>query len=74
MRKSMATLVLTLAAAMSPAVAQPGAPRAGQPGRAPVPPAEWAAFVQRQDLAGLQRERVVATGAGYLEDARGETV
>jgi DNA repair exonuclease SbcCD nuclease subunit len=36
--------------------------------------AEWAAFVERQDLAGLERDRIVATGARYLEDARGETV
>ena len=61
MRKSMATLVLTLAAAMSPAVAQPGAPRAGQPGRAPAPPAEWAAFVR--DMTALAREDSVVGGA-----------
>jgi DNA repair exonuclease SbcCD nuclease subunit len=36
--------------------------------------AEWAAFVERQDLAGLDRDRVVATGARFLEDARGEMV
>ena len=36
--------------------------------------AEWAAFVERQDLAGLDRERVVVTGARFLEDARGEMV
>jgi DNA repair protein SbcD/Mre11 len=36
--------------------------------------AEWAVFVERQDLAGLDRDRVVATGARFLEDARGETV
>jgi DNA repair protein SbcD/Mre11 len=36
--------------------------------------AEWATFVQRQDLAGLDRDRVVTTGARFLEDARGETV
>ncbi len=36
--------------------------------------AEWASFVERQDLAGLERDRVVAMGAGFLEDARGETV
>jgi hypothetical protein len=32
------------------------------------------AYVDVQDLAGLERERVVALGARYLEDARGETV
>jgi hypothetical protein len=36
--------------------------------------AEWATFVERQDLAGLDRDRVVATGARFLEEARGETV
>jgi DNA repair exonuclease SbcCD nuclease subunit len=36
--------------------------------------AEWATFVERQDLAGLDRDRVVTTGARFLEDARGETV
>jgi DNA repair exonuclease SbcCD nuclease subunit len=36
--------------------------------------AEWAAFVERQDLAGLERDRVVSTGARFLEDARGEMV
>jgi DNA repair protein SbcD/Mre11 len=35
---------------------------------------EWMAYVDVQDLAGLERERVVALGARYLEDARGETV
>ena len=35
---------------------------------------EWAAYVEVQDLAGLERERVVALGARFLEDARGETV
>jgi exonuclease SbcD len=35
---------------------------------------EWAAYVELQDLAGLERERVVALGARFLEDARGETV
>jgi DNA repair exonuclease SbcCD nuclease subunit len=35
---------------------------------------EWAAYVERQDLAGLERNRVVATGARFLEDARGEMV
>jgi DNA repair exonuclease SbcCD nuclease subunit len=36
--------------------------------------AEWATFVERQDLAGLDRDRVVTTGARFLEDAQGETV
>jgi DNA repair exonuclease SbcCD nuclease subunit len=36
--------------------------------------AEWAAFVELQDLAGLERPRVVSLGARFLEDARGETV
>jgi DNA repair protein SbcD/Mre11 len=35
---------------------------------------EWATYVERQDLAGLQRERVVTLGAGFLAAARGETV
>ena len=35
---------------------------------------EWMAFVEVQDLAGLERDRVVALGARFLEDARGETV
>lgn len=35
---------------------------------------EWMAYVEVQDLAGLERDRVVALGARFLEDARGETV
>lgn len=35
---------------------------------------EWAAYVELQDLAGLERERIVSLGARFLEDARGETV
>jgi DNA repair exonuclease SbcCD nuclease subunit len=35
---------------------------------------EWAAYVELQDLAGLERERVVSIGSGYLEEARGESV
>ena len=35
---------------------------------------EWGAYVEVQDLAGLERPRVVALGARFLEDARGETV
>lgn len=34
---------------------------------------EWAAYVELQDLAGLDRERVLALGARFLDDARGET-
>jgi DNA repair exonuclease SbcCD nuclease subunit len=35
---------------------------------------EWAAYVEIQDLAGLEREQVVRLGAGFLADARGDTV
>jgi len=35
---------------------------------------EWAAYVEVQDLAGLERERVVRLGVGFLTDAKGETV
>jgi len=35
---------------------------------------EWADYVELQDLAGLDRERVTALGSRFLEDARGETV
>ncbi len=35
---------------------------------------EWTSYVELQDLAGLERERVVSIGAGFLSDARGETV
>ncbi|MDP9341737.1 MAG: DNA repair exonuclease [Actinomycetota bacterium] len=35
---------------------------------------EWAAYVELQDLAGLDRERVTALGSRFLEEARGETV
>jgi DNA repair exonuclease SbcCD nuclease subunit len=35
---------------------------------------EWVAYVEVQDLSGLERERVVAIGTRFLEDARGETV
>lgn len=35
---------------------------------------EWAAYVELQDLAGLERDRVLALGARFLEDARGESV
>jgi DNA repair exonuclease SbcCD nuclease subunit len=35
---------------------------------------EWGDYVELQDLAGLERERVVALGRGFLEVARGEIV
>jgi DNA repair exonuclease SbcCD nuclease subunit len=35
---------------------------------------EWGAYVEIQDLAGLDRSRIVALGTGFLEQARGETV
>jgi DNA repair protein SbcD/Mre11 len=35
---------------------------------------EWEAFVEVQDLAGLDRDTVVATGRRFLEEARGDTV
>ena len=35
---------------------------------------EWAAYVDVQDLAGLDRDRVVSTGARFLDEAKGETV
>jgi hypothetical protein len=35
---------------------------------------EWADYVELQDLAGLDRERVTGLGWRFLEDARGETV
>ena len=35
---------------------------------------EWMAYVEVQDLAGLERDRVVTLGARFLEDARGESV
>lgn len=36
--------------------------------------AEWDSYVEAQDLAGLDRERVRVTGRQFLEDARTETV
>lgn len=36
--------------------------------------AEWGAFVEHQDLAGLDRERVRATGERLLVEARGDSV
>lgn len=35
---------------------------------------EWAVYVERQDLTGLERDRVVTIGARFIEDAKGETV
>ena len=34
---------------------------------------EWVSYVELQDLAGLERDRVVTLGARFLEDARGES-
>ena len=36
--------------------------------------AEWASFLEWQDLAGLDRDRVRATGERYIAEAQGETV
>jgi DNA repair protein SbcD/Mre11 len=36
--------------------------------------AEWDSYVEVQDLAGLDRDRVRVTGRRYLEEARSETV
>jgi DNA repair exonuclease SbcCD nuclease subunit len=35
---------------------------------------EWSDYVEVQELAGLDRPRIVRTGTRFLEDARGETV
>jgi DNA repair exonuclease SbcCD nuclease subunit len=35
---------------------------------------EWAAFVERADLSGVDRERVVTIGAAFLRDAQGDSV
>jgi DNA repair protein SbcD/Mre11 len=35
---------------------------------------EWSAYVERQDLAGVDRDRVESEGLRFLEDARGEVV
>jgi DNA repair exonuclease SbcCD nuclease subunit len=35
---------------------------------------EWIDYVELQDLAGLDRDRVTALGGRFLEEARGETV
>jgi len=35
---------------------------------------EWGSYVALQDLSGLDRPRVVALGARFLEEAKGETV
>lgn len=35
---------------------------------------EWGSYVELQDLSGLDRPRIVAMGARFLEESRGETV
>jgi DNA repair protein SbcD/Mre11 len=35
---------------------------------------EWAAYVEPQDLSGLDRERVVALGTRFLQDAKDDTL
>jgi hypothetical protein len=35
---------------------------------------EWAAYVEVQDLTGLDRPKVVELGTRFLEEAKGETV
>jgi DNA repair protein SbcD/Mre11 len=35
---------------------------------------EWSAYVERQDLAGLDRDRIATLGLRFLEDAKGEVV
>jgi DNA repair protein SbcD/Mre11 len=35
---------------------------------------EWAGYVEVQDLAGLERERIASMGARFLSEAKGETV
>jgi hypothetical protein len=35
---------------------------------------EWAAYVEPQDLAGLDRERVVTLGTRFMLDAKDETL
>ncbi len=35
---------------------------------------EWGSYVELQDLSGLERPRVVALGARFLEEAKGESV
>jgi hypothetical protein len=35
---------------------------------------EWDAYVEGQDLAGLDRERVRVTGRRYLEEARADSI
>ena len=35
---------------------------------------EWRAYVDIQDLAGLDRDRVVSIGARFLQGAKGEVV
>ncbi len=50
------------------AMAVQGAPTIGSLGQ------EWEGYVELQDLSGLDRPKVVALGARFLEEARGETV
>jgi DNA repair exonuclease SbcCD nuclease subunit len=35
---------------------------------------EWAGYVDLQDLGGVERDRIVTLGAGFLEAARGDAV
>lgn len=35
---------------------------------------EWGSYVELQDLSGLDRPRIVAMGARFLEESKGETV
>ena len=35
---------------------------------------EWSGYVQMQDLAGLDRDRVVSMGTRFLQDAKGDVV
>jgi DNA repair protein SbcD/Mre11 len=35
---------------------------------------EWSSYVDRQDLAGLDRERIASLGLRFLEEAKGEVV
>jgi DNA repair exonuclease SbcCD nuclease subunit len=35
---------------------------------------EWSAYVALQDLAGLERDRIVSVGTRFLQDAKGEVV
>jgi DNA repair exonuclease SbcCD nuclease subunit len=50
------------------ALAVQGAPQIGSLAQ------EWSSYVERQDLAGLDRERIAALGLRFLEEAKGEVV